>query len=147
MRKEIIIAIFVGILVGLVVAFGVWRANSAIKTSNNISTQKNIQPSPDVKNPLNEELNITLSQPEDLDVVSQNTTQIMGITRPNTLVVISSEEDDYVIKSDLNGEFKQDIKLASGINEIALHVFDNNQNESQSTIILVYSEEFEKSVE
>ncbi|KKQ43019.1 MAG: hypothetical protein US60_C0009G0022 [Microgenomates group bacterium GW2011_GWC1_37_8] len=144
MRKEIIIAIFVGILVGLVVAFGVWRANSAIKTSNNLSTEKNIQPSPDAENPLNEELNVTLSQPEDLDVVSQNTTQIMGITRPNTLVVISSEEDDYVIKSDLNGEFKQDVKLVSGINDIRLLVFDTNQNISQSNLTLVYSEEFKE---
>ena len=143
MRKEIIIAIFVGIFVGLAVAFGVWRANSAIKNVNEVPQSNTTETNKRSETSANNDIQISLSQPEDLDVVNDKTTNLAGLTKPNSMVVISAEDKDYIIKSDQNGEFMQEITLVNGSNDIRIHAYDEGLSKSESELTVVYSAEFE----
>jgi len=147
MRKEILIAIVAGILVGLAIAFGAWRANSALKikqqddhntassTGQNQKTNQN-----------DEDLAISLVHIEDNDVFTETPIKITGITKPNSIVVVSGEEQDYALNSGPDGTFEQDVDLSGGVNQILLSVLDGNGNSVSKKVVVVYSSEFAKSI-
>lgn len=144
MRKELIFAIVAGTIFGLVVAVGIWRANSAIKLTENISSptptvvEENDNNSPQA----NSELGITLTKPEDKDVKAENSTEFIGITRPASWIVISAEDEDYIIQSDEKGEFSQEVELIGGMNQILLTSYDPNTNDFvEENLTIVHSTE------
>jgi len=139
MRKEIIFAIVAGVLFGLVVAFGIWRANTAISTrQETIFTQKTHE----VIKKEEKDLIVSVSSFENNDVISESPITITAITKPDTWVVISAEEEDYIIKTDDSGTFNQDIKLTAGLNEILINAYDNQGGVFENILTLVYSTEF-----
>ena len=144
MRKEILIAIIAGILFGLVVAFGIWRTNNALngaQTERKLSTPQTQEKK---QLPENGELLITIASPEENDIVWENPINISGITKPETLLIISAEDEDYILRSDKSGEFSQEIKLKAGVNQILISAQDSLQNVSGKDLTFVYSTEFAK---
>jgi len=142
MRKEIILVIIFGTLFGLIMAFGIWRANSALKstkeaTSNgqNIRVEENITSS--VENP-----GLVIAKPENDDVLTESNTIITGITKPANTVIISSETEDYIIHSNESGTFEQKIDLVGGINNILIYSYDNEGLSTDTKLRLIYSKEF-----
>jgi hypothetical protein len=136
MRKELILAIAAGAILGLIIAFGIWRVNS---TMNN--NQKNItQVTPTPQNGFG----ITLASIEENDVITSSPVTISGITKPLVLVAISGETKDYLVRSDANGQFTQSVDLAAGTNEIIFTAFEENGNQTQTTLNVVFSSEFAK---
>jgi len=86
-RKEITIAVIIGLLVGLIVVGGIIRARSALDniTPPEISIGKSKpSPSPVVETDSNF-LNLTTT---DNQVLDQNSIIITGTTLPNTYIVI-----------------------------------------------------------
>ncbi|KKR30239.1 MAG: hypothetical protein UT61_C0010G0012 [Candidatus Woesebacteria bacterium GW2011_GWA1_39_8] len=144
MRKEVIFAIFAGILFGLVIAFGVWRTNTALKSreGNAIQTE-NADSQILVKNQDGlTELTLSLAKPQQNDVFVQSPVEISGVTKPNVWVVISSENDDYLLKSDETGAFTDNIELVSGTNLITVFAIDDAGKTVNQSLNLVYSTEF-----
>ena len=87
MRKEIIIALFFGITVGLIVAFGAWRANNAIVSEPSTSSSKDNINTPDTNNS-SISINtgeLTIAEPQDLDVITTDSIKVTGITNPNSI--------------------------------------------------------------
>jgi hypothetical protein len=140
MRKEILVAIIAGVFFGAILAFGIWRANSALTTEDKQSQAQNFQ---DSKFP-ETELKITLASPEDFDVITQSPTKISGITKPNIWIAISGEEEDHVLKADGEGAFEQEVELVGGINQLLVYAFDENDASIQLNLTLVFSTEFTK---
>lgn len=142
MRKEIILAIIAGAVFGAVIAFGIWRANTALKPK--ITT-----PSPTLNEVSSEteessQLRLTLAQPEEKDVVTESPTVISGITRQNTWMAISAEEKDHIIKSSNDGSFEQEVDLAGGLNQILIMAFDEDGAFVEEKLTVVFSTEFFK---
>ena len=140
MRKEVLFAILAGAVVGAVIAFGVWRANNALKT-------KEVQPSPAISpepTPPEFEFGITLAKPENFDVITQSPVTLSGITKASVWVVISAEDEDYIIKSDESGSFEQEVELTGGLNQIIITVFDEDGKSIQEKLTVVFSTEFAK---
>ncbi len=141
MRKEVVFALIAGSLLGLVIAFGIWRANIAL--NGNKSGQKAVSspaPTPSIQ------FGITLAKPEDLDVVIVSPQTFSGITKPNAWVVISTDVNDYFVQAGSDGTFNQDIKLATGVNQIALTAFSETGETATTKLVLVYSPEFAKEI-
>lgn len=138
MRKELIWVVIIGIFFGLAIAFGVWRINSTI-TKTNPDFPGTI---PSSQNPGNE-LKITLNSPENNNVVRTSPVTVSGITRPLTWTVVSGEMGDYILQSDENGLFAQDVELTPGINRIILTAFDTGGSQSVQKVIVVYSSAFQ----
>ncbi len=129
MRKEVFFAIIAGVTIGLVVAFGAWKATLVVK---NISTSKpSLQKSPLPKT----NINLSLDNVSDYDVITESPFKLNGISTPLTDIVISTSEYDYYAKTDQEGAFSVDIELPSGLSEL---IVDSKK------FIIVYSSEFKK---
>lgn len=142
MRKEIFFAIFAGGILGLIIAFGVWKANLALKPSSAPQAQEQ----PDQKDttsttPL--EFGLTIASPENEDVITKNPVLITGATKPNSYVNVSSEDEDLTLKSEQDGSFEAEVDLIGGINDIVVTVFDESGKKIEENLTLVYSTEFE----
>lgn len=142
MRKEILFAIIAGALFGLVIAFGIWKANSSIE-SNGAEVEETTTAVVNELPLATSEFSITIAKPEYNQVLTNNPVKISGLTKPNVWVVISTEDTDYMTKSQDNGAFEKDIDLTGGVNEIVFNAYDENGASSQSRMILVYSTEFD----
>ena len=137
MRKEVLFAILAGGIFGLIIAFGIWRLNSTINDSKEVATEGS--PAPEEKEGL------TVASPNNLRVITNSTLEITGITKSGIKVVISGEEEDDIVVSDEKGEFKGEIELIPGRNEILVTSFyEDGKRNGEQTLVVVYSSEFEK---
>ncbi len=136
MRREILYAIGAGVSLGLIIAFGIWRVNSAVNVKRTPSASATPMPTA--------EFGITLAKPENESVIIQNPVTISGITKPGIWVVISTDTKDYLVQAASDGTFTKDINLVSGINQIKVSSLDVSDGTAQANLILVYSTEFGK---
>lgn len=137
MRKEILWAIIAGIIFGLVVAYGAYRINTKIKDQKIIS-------SPTPKSQISNEFKITLNQPENEDVVTESKITIEGITKPQSFIIVSGENEDYITQTGNNGVFQKEINLVAGVNTIRITAYDTSGGQSVEKVLVVYSSSFEK---
>jgi hypothetical protein len=138
MRRELIWVVVIGISFGLIIAFGVWRINSSISQSQ----PGNPEATPSSQNSA-AELKITLSTPENNDVVTASPITVSGITKPLTWVVVSGEKGDYILQSDEKGIFAQDVGLEAGTNRIKITAFDPTGTQSTQKVLVIYSSAFQ----
>jgi len=142
MRKEVVLAIIAGVVLGVVVAFGVWRANSALKPKGEES--KNVAQSENKNVSSPSKLSLTIAKPGNNEVITEIPIVVSGITKPFSWVTISGQEEDYIVSSDASGNFEENIDLSAGVNQIIVKVFDEQGNSFEQNLIVVYSKEFAK---
>ena len=140
MRKEVIVIVFLGILLGVIVSYGFLRANNALKT-NGTNTEKAIAQKQE-GNSANE-LVLSVASPSENEVLTEEKTSVSGITKANSWITISSEGEDYILQSDNSGSFEQNINLIGGVNQIIVHANDNG-SANEKILTVVYSSEFAK---
>lgn len=137
MRREVLFAILLGIILGGAVAFGIWRANLAFgPQKDSIATVASPEPNTIVNTQL------VVTQPENNTVVSEDNIIVKGATTPGSTVVIMSEKEEKIVTVPQSGTFEEEIKLAPGPNEITISSFDEQSNESRQTLVVIYSTEF-----
>lgn len=138
MRKEVLFAIIAGGLFGLLIAFGIWRANQALTPDKATSNQKNEEKQN------KDGFAIAIATPSNSQVSTQDSIEISGTTKPQSIVVVSGEKADYILDSDSRGAFKTEVDLEGGVNQLAIIAFDSLNNSTEKTLLtLVYSSEFE----
>lgn len=140
MKKEVLIAIITGFALGLLITFGVWTANRAIK--NAPSQQASASPTPEAiatPAPENSEISLTIYSPEDNFLSDQDAVEISGKTGSKAVVVIIYPEGEKILEADGNGDFSTNIALIAGSNEIGITAYDNAGNEIKKTLVGVYS--------
>lgn len=126
MRKELIFAIFAGVSIGLLIAFGAWKVGQSFKKST-ITLDSKKTPPPAINTQL------TLNDLINYDIVTKNPLTISGLSGPDSEIVISTLENDYYTKADNRGQFEAEIELPAGLSEI---------NINEQKLKLVYSTEF-----
>lgn len=126
---------------GLIIAFGVWRANVAFSPSNRGASKTQASPTP------KPEFAITLAKLSDGDILTESSVTLSGITKPGTFVMVSGEDEDSYVKADSKGSFEAAIDLIGGTNQIILTAFDEKGSETSIRLLLVYSSEFEKYIQ
>lgn len=90
-------------------------------------------PSPIIVN----ESNYAIS-PNNDDVFYSPIATISGKIKPNSNIIISSESDDKIIASNLNGDFNIETSLRSGHNLIVITLFPFTENEVIKELTLYY---------
>ena len=138
-------AIITGISIGLLVAFGIWRANSALNSDrpNPKNTEQTINQTETLSNG---NAQLTIIEPEENDIVTSSPVKVAGISRPNITLVISGENNDFVVKTAEDGSFEQDIDLIGGVNEIIFAHPENSGAAQTKSLRVIYSTEFEKDI-
>jgi hypothetical protein len=140
MRKETILAIFAGITIGIIFAFGGWRLVKTFKKNVPITSP---QPTPTQK----KDFSITLYNLSDFDVVYKDLVSFSGLTDPNTDVFVVTDEKDFSTKSTDNGSFEVDVTLPASLSEVKIFGFKNPDQSSETKVKLVSSTEFAKAIE
>lgn len=145
MRNELLVAIVTGILFGVVVAFGIWKANTTLnaKATSPVTTQvlsqtETASPTPTPA----QKLEIELISPLSEDVVTQKTTTISGITQSKIWVSVASGNSYQLVKSHDDGTFKATLDLLPGIHQVLISAFDSEGKTIEKVATIVSSPTF-----
>jgi hypothetical protein len=140
MRKEVGYAIIAGILLGLIVAYGVFRINSEVGKNKNKTVV--LTPSPTPSPIENKDFKVILDKPNQNDVITVDSTNLSGLTKKSSWVLINGENSDYLTKSNESGGFSTEVDLISGVNQFKITAYDETGRESTSNLTVVYSSSF-----
>lgn len=140
MKKEILIAIIIGFILGLVITFGIWTANKSLQQNSKTQQTEVSETQPIVTETSPEgQIPLIISSPENNALVNQEKIEIVGQTVAQATVIILYEEGQEVFQADEKGEFTQEITLVGGANEIKITALDEEGNEANKSLNLVYS--------
>jgi hypothetical protein len=142
MKKEILIAIVIGFILGLVITFGIWTANKSLQENNNTPKAQENENQPIVSQnsqTTEEKISLTITSPQNNLLLDQEKVEIIGKTSPSANVVILFEDGEEIIQADGQGDFKEEIILNGGVNEITVTAIDQSGNEISKVLNLVYS--------
>lgn len=134
-RKEVTIAIFIGLIFGLVVVGGIIRARQALK--NVVSTSSRIIPKP-TSSPAEHasDLFLEISTPDN-QVFETDKITLSGKTNPAGYIVILGEKGEYITTPGETGNFSQEISLTKGANTIIITVYLENGTKVEKMLTAV----------
>ncbi len=135
MRKEVWLAIIGGVILGLIIGFGVYRINFAFKKGG--PPQGSPTPSP------NNQSGLTIAKPNYDDVITSLPFKISGIASKDSWIVISTDSNDYFTKANDKGTFEKEIDLTGGVNQIIVSGVTQDKNISSQELRLIYSTQLE----
>lgn len=136
MKKEVILAITIGFVLGLVITFGIWVANRSLKqtsttviapTPTSLPTALGASPTPAITG-------LMIVSPDDESITAVDKITVTGKTLPNSAVAILYEDGQTFATSDAEGKFSVEVPLVGGYNEITATSEDSSQ-----TITVTYS--------
>lgn len=135
MRKEILFAILAGAFLGVIIAFGIYRANSMITPATTSNSSK--------KTPLpTQALSLAIAKPENQDVLTEGPVQISGITRPAVWTTVSTDDTDYLTQSQGDGSFQESVDLNGGADQLLVSAIDPHGATAQQKLLVVFSTQF-----
>lgn len=143
MRKEIVFAVLGGVLVGVIVAFGAWRANMAIGERKSSENQQSETTEASDDSNVSTELELVISKPINYQVLTESTFNLVGASKPSSLLAVFSERDIYIDQLSDLGNIDEQIDLLGGINEIIIKAFDQD-GEIEKRLVLAYSSQFDE---
>lgn len=136
-KKEVTVAVIIGLLLGVIIVGGILRARKAIMNIAPISTSR---PTSQVT-PANEDdkgLFLTL-ETADNQVLKEAKLTVTGKTLPGTYIVINGEAGDSIIVPNDLGSFSQEVTLVKGANTILITVYQPDGTKKSATLNAVYT--------
>jgi hypothetical protein len=138
MKKEIVIAILIGLSLGLFITYGVYQAKTGIsKKADQDQKTLALTPAPDQE--FSGEL--ILNSPEDEIVQSEKTTSVSGTTLPNSFIIILVGNNEKITSSDESGNFSVEVELEDDVNIITTVVLDENGRSITDTKTIIVSDD------
>ncbi len=137
MRKEVIFAILIGLLLGFIILYGIRLAN--------LSTQKAAAPtptqtvSPSLTPTPTQTSKLTIKQPSNHAVVNTAILTITGTTIPDSQVALQNSEDDTLTTADTSGNFSAQLKLTGGENIIKVTALSPEKILEEVQLIIIYT--------
>jgi len=137
MRKEVIIAVVLGFLLGLVLTFGFWTANQAIKERKTEKTNKIITATP-TPSP---QVSFSINQPQNNLVTSNSKIEVAGQASPDSVIIAFSEDNQTFCVSDPDGFYSLSFPLVKGSNKITVKSINKLDEVEEKNLMVVYSTE------
>lgn len=136
MKKEVLIAIIVGFTLGLIITFGVYRAQKSLEQK---AAKDEIVENQQLPGANNTQVLLSITQPEDGEISDKDAIVVGGITQKNSLVTILSSFDDQAIQADEFGNFSTEFSLDTGPNQITITSFNQDGTKQEKIINVVYT--------
>lgn len=127
MKKEVAIAIVIGLILGLFVTFGIYtarRSSSSVQKSADMLATTN----PDNPNASPTQNSLVISSPEDGLITSDKEVQVSGTTDPNTYVFIFFGDEYQLEKADATGNFSTRVPTKAGPMLLVIRTLDEAGN-------------------
>jgi hypothetical protein len=136
MRKEVVIAVLIGLSLGLVITYGFYTAQLSSQTSQSTKkTELEFSTSPTPESQANALLKLT--SPEDESVVTAPELTIAGQASANGFVIISLLDQVSTITADEQGKFSTTLTLKPGGNIIVIQATDEGGTTTSLTRTVV----------
>lgn len=143
MRKEITLAILIGLVMGLFITFGVYQARKSEERTAATDVQKleeNVEPSPEV----DQDGKLAVHHPQDETVQAETNTKVAGQAPANAQIVIFVNQTPYLTQADETGNFSKEVELDTLSNVITVHAVDEDGVTSQvQKTVIVYDQELD----
>lgn len=144
MKKEVILAIGIGFVLGLIITFGIWTANRSLKNLPQLTSPSPTatpQPSPGQTSPSPSpsQISLSISSPENESLTDKNSTTVTGSTAPNAAVAILWESGQQIASPDASGKFTVQIPLEGGFNRISVTAYDPEGKSATQTLTVTYT--------
>lgn len=137
MRKEVVFAIILGLTLGLILAFGVYRANKATNTDVTASNNTNPTPTPTLAASNSGTLNLV--NPQDGQIFNSPIATVTGSTKAGNMITIISENDELFVKPNADGSFEAEVKLDNGVNNLRVSTFTPTGDRQDVNLKVVYT--------
>lgn len=134
MKKEMFIAILIGLTLGLIITYGVYRMRLAfLRGSDNVTVSQAPDPTPST-----DATTLTIFSPEDGTIQTQKELTVSGTTVPDSYVILFVNNEDYISTADSTGNFSFNVILGDGGNILKIHTVDSNGTTTtvQRTVIV-----------
>ncbi|MCC6710901.1 MAG: hypothetical protein IT416_00945 [Candidatus Pacebacteria bacterium] len=138
MKKEIVIAILIGLSLGLFITYGVYQAKTGIdKKADQDQKTLALTPAPD------QEFagELILNSPNDETIQLETATSVSGTTLPSSFVVVFVGNNEKITTSDESGNFSVEVELETGANIITVVVLDENGRSISLNRTVIVSDE------
>lgn len=140
MKKEVVIAILIGLSLGLFITYGIYQAKNSVSRSGNDS-ELIVSPAPDDQ--FAGEL--VLNSPINESVQNETALSVSGTTLANSFVVVFVGNEELITHSDDSGNFSVEVELAEGANIVSVYVIDEDgRSLSVEKTVIVSQETFEE---
>lgn len=145
MKKEVLLAISIGFILGLIITFGIYTANKSLKslpTSGQIPTstppanQPTSTPAPTLKPG---EFSLTITEPADEALVTQNSLVLKGKTASGAVISVLSETSQTQTTANDSGDFSATISLEGGFNRITVTAYDKDGKTASQSLMVTYT--------
>lgn len=137
MKKEVVLAILIGLGMGLFITYGVYRLRSSISKPEVTDLSEATSPQPTTAS--NPAL-LAIHNPEHGSILVEAATTVTGTTTPNSHVVLFVNNTDYISTSDQTGNFSFEVALTDGANVLSVHVLDENGTSATDERVVVVSD-------
>lgn len=141
MKKEFIIAILVGLVMGLFITYGIYYSQKTQEENQIVATIQELEqitPEPIQEN--NGKIAVYL--PNDESVVTEKNTTVTGKAAPNDFIVIYVNDTPIITQADETGNFSKEITLQDLANIIRIHILDEDGEGSViERTVIVYDKE------
>jgi len=140
MKKELTLAILVGLVLGFTITGLIWTKKRGKSTST--PSQKNVTPTVTQTVKKTEKANqifLNIKEPKNESIISQEKLTIKGNTLVNATVVLVWEEGENILVADKDGNFQTEITLVGGENEIEISAYDEDGNQANEILTITYS--------
>lgn len=127
MKKEKAVLSFVAVFIGLVVAGIAFYIFQLTKTLPPQKTRTETVQAP-TQTPKST-LFLTITEPNDEQVMDRKVVKIAGKTSPDALVVLLTKSDHDVIKPTSQGDFSTTLNIENGVNLISITAIGSNGEE------------------
>ncbi len=133
MKKEVLIAVLVGLTMGLVITYGFYRVKTSVTTPKITEKIEPVSPTDTTT-----ASRLSISSPDDGTIQAQNTVTVSGTTVPDTFVILFINETQLITTTDATGAFSAEAQLKDGANIISITVADNDGEtfSEQRTVIV-----------
>lgn len=136
MKKELLLAVLIGLAVGLVIVFGVYRTK-VLFTPKNQTTNLETSPSPEASADILS--NLVVHSPLDESIQESPTVTIAGSTNNNEFVVILVNNQDFITTADDSGNFSISAELEPGSNIIQVKSINEDGKVTTKELTVIYT--------
>lgn len=141
MKRDVVIAIFIGLILG---GIGALLATSlpAIIKQRSLSTDKllHLSPTPPPAD-LTQLPTLDITQPKDQSISDNKTVDLVGQVKSASFVLLESDTEYKIVQATSGGTLKTQINLSEGANEIYISAYDDKGQANTKTLTVFYTSE------
>ncbi|PIY80244.1 MAG: hypothetical protein COY80_04075 [Candidatus Pacebacteria bacterium CG_4_10_14_0_8_um_filter_42_14] len=124
MKKEVVVAILIGLSFGLIITYGLFRVHKAVTaptTNSTITFPTNATATPTPAGAM-----LTILSPEDGHVQEESEVTVTGTATPDSIVVLFVNGEEFISSADASGSFSFTVALEEGSTILSVHAIDEN---------------------